>query len=126
MCGSYCNNIPGAKNSGWNVQSHGDEFTDRKEKLADAIRRELQGGTCHPQHYALFSDLGKAEFGNVDGTRSLRARELWSGPTTYYLAKSKKERAVGGAGEGVLLAPYRLRQALRWFCGFILLMPALE
>lgn len=91
----------------------------------DAIRRVLQSGTCNPQPYALFSDLGKADFGNVDGTRSLRARELWSGPT-YYLAKSKKETAVDGGREGKLPAPYRLRQALRLFCSFILLMPALE
>lgn len=99
---------------------------ERKEKMVDAARGVRQGGTCNPQHYALFSDLGKAGFGNVDGTRSLRARELWSVPTTYYLAKSKEERAVDGAREGALPAPYRLRQAFRWFCGFILLMLALE
>lgn len=61
----------------------------------DAIRCVLQRVACNPQPYALFSDLGKADFGNVGGTRSLRARELWDGPT-YYLVRSNKETAMDG------------------------------
>lgn len=36
-------------NLGWNVQSHRDEFPDRKEKLVDAVRSVLQRVARNPQ-----------------------------------------------------------------------------
>lgn len=68
----------------------------------DAIRCVLQRVACNPQPYALFQDLGKADFANVGGTLNLRARELWDGPI-YYLIRSNKETAMDGTATELLL-----------------------